>query len=167
MSQPIANLADGFLKVLWVPALTSTTAPTATQLTAVGTVDLSCYLTADGFSPGTDEQSITDDRLCSTQTYEQPGRYSDSLEIMYVFRAQDPSAADNKAYSTLARGVAGFVVVRWGLDYSTAIIAAQRVDVMPATCGIQKKQPPEANSVLKISQKIFITGSVQRNVAVV
>ena len=37
----------------------------------------------------------------------------------------------------------------------------------PVTCGIQRKQAPEANAVLKVDQKMFVTGPVERDVAVV
>ena len=37
----------------------------------------------------------------------------------------------------------------------------------PVTCGIQRKQAPEANSSLKVAQKMFVTGPVERDVAVV
>ncbi len=167
MIAPVSVLADGMVKVTWLAVLTSTTAPAITELNAASGVDLSCYLTADGLTTGNDEQAITDDRLCSTQTFEKPGRFSDSLELMYVYQPQLPAAADNKAYSTLVRATTGFVVIRWGKLYSSAYIATDRVNVYPAQCGIQREQPPEANSVLKVAQKIWVTGTVTRNVAAV
>ncbi len=167
MTAPISVLGDGNVKVVWVPTLTSQTAPTIVELNAASSVDLSCYLTADGLTTGTDEQAVTDDRLCSTQTFEKPGRFSDTLELMYVYQPQLPSATDNKAFTTLIHLTTGFVVIRWGKLYSGAFVAADRVNVYPATCGVQREQPPEANSVLKIAQKIWISGQVRRNVAVV
>jgi hypothetical protein len=167
MTQPVSNTADGNLKVLWVTTIADTSAPTVTELTAGTVIDLSCYLTADGFTPGTDEQVINDDRLCSTQTFEQVGRFMDSLQIAYVYRAQDVAGTDNKAFHTLKRGTAGYVVTRWGQTHSDAVASTDVVDVYPATCGQQRKNPPEANSVLRITQKIFVTGAVQRDVAVV
>lgn len=167
MTQPASNTSDGNLLVLWVPALVDPSVPKVTELTAAGVIDLTPYQTGDGYAPGTDEQSVTDDRLNSKQTYEKPGRFTDSLEIGYVFRQQEPADPDNKAFATLKRGAAGYVVSRWGMDSETAIAATQIVDVTPAQCGIQRKQPPEQNSVLKIRQKIFVTGAVERDVAVV
>lgn len=166
MTTPVSNLADGNVKVTFVPTLTSTTAPSAAELNGGTAVDLSCYLTADGYAPGVDESVITDDRLCSTQTFEKPGRYSDSLEMTYVFRQQDASGTDNKAFHTLAHLTTGYIVVRWGATYSDAFAATDVVDVIPVQAGIQRKQPPEANSVLKIMQKMFITNTVERDAVV-
>lgn len=167
MAAPVSNLADGMVKVMWVPAVTDTSAPTVAEANAVTGVDLSCYLTADGFTPGVDETVITDDRLCSTQTFEKPGRYSDTLTISYVYRAQDSAGTDNKAFTTLEHLTTGFLIIRWGADYETAFAADDVVDVLSVQAGIQQKQPPEANSVLKITQRMFITNAAQRNVAVI
>lgn len=163
MALPKSVPADGNLKVVWVPALADPANPKVTELTAAGVIDISCYLTPDGFSPGGDEQVVNDDRLCSTQTFERPGRFSDTLDIIYVHGDE----VDNAAYTTLKHLTEGFVVERWGKPYDTAFATADVVDVKPAQCGVQRKQPPEANSVLKCAQKMFITGSVERDVAVV
>ena len=166
MTQPASVPADGNLKVVWVSALADPANPTATELNAGSVVDLSCYLSADGYSPSTDEQSVTDDRLCSRQTYEQPGRFAEGLEVGYVYRQQDPLATDNKAFATLKHLTAGYVATRWGQDYEDAFAATDIVDIYPATCGRQRKQKPTANGVLTIMQKLFITGAVQQDVAV-
>lgn len=164
MTQPVSIPADGSLKVVWVPTIADVENPTQAELTAGSVVDLSCYLTADGFTPGTDEQTITDDRLCSRQTFEQPGRFTDTLEITYVHNPD--SAGNNVAYTTLPRGTTGYVVARWGVDFEDALATGDIVDVYPAKAGVQRKAPPEANSVLKTMQKIFVTGAVQRDVTV-
>jgi hypothetical protein len=164
MTQPSSVPADGALKVLWVPVIAITTAPTVAELTAAGVRDVSCYLTAEGFSPSTDEQAITDERLCSRQTFQRRGRFADSLDLSYIYNPN--SAADNLAYSTMSPSTLGYIVARWGLAYETAIVAAQVVDVHPAECGIRQKQPPTANTVFTAKQKIFIRAGVQRDVAV-
>lgn len=169
MTQPVpASIpADGSLKVLWVPTIADTTAPTVDELTAPEVVDLSCYLTDDGYRPNTDEQVAADNRLCSRQNYERIGRYTDQLDLTYIYRAQEPASATNKAFTTLKHRELGHVVERWGADYEDAVEAGDIVDVKPAECGVQRKQPPEANGRLRIMQKIFVRNAVQRDVAVV
>lgn len=162
--QPTSVPADGSVKVVFVPAIADASAPTVTELNAAGAIDLSCYLTADGLNMSTDEQTVTDDRLCSRQTFEQPGRFSDSMEVGYVYDPQNSTATEDLAYKTLKRGVKGFLVLRWGADYEADFAAGDVVDVVPVNWGIQRKQTPEANSVLKVMQKPFITASVQRDV---
>lgn len=169
MTQPVPTSipADGSVKVLWVPTIADTTAPTVDELTDTGVIDLSCYLTADGWTPGTDEQVSTDDRLCSRQTFERVGRFTETLEIMYVYQGQDLTATDNLAHATLRYQELGYIVARWGADYEDAIAVGDLVDVAPAECGRQRKQAPEANGRLKIAQKIFIRNTLQQDVAVV
>lgn len=164
MTQPASIPADGNLKALWVPVIAVVTAPTVAELTSGSVRDLSCYLTAEGLTPATEEQTITDDRLCSRQTYERRGRFQDSLDIAYIYNPT--SAGDNLAYSTMTPGTLGYIVLRWGVAYETAIAAAQVVDVLPAECGIRRKQPPTANGVFTVQQKMFIRSAVQRDVAV-
>lgn len=167
MTAPLSVLGDGNVKVTWTPTMADPTAPTATVLNGGTAVDLSCYLTADGLTTGADEQSVTDDRLCSTASFEKPGRYSHSMSLMYVYQPQLPAATDNKAQVTLAHLTTGFITIRWGKAYTAVYAADDIVDVYPVQCGKQIKQPPEANAVLKIAQKIFVTGITRENVEVV
>jgi hypothetical protein len=157
--------ADGNVKVMWVTAITNTSAPTALELNAASSKDLSCHLTADGFTPGLDEQTITDTRLCETETFEQPGRTSRTLALQYIDNSN--TALDNTAFSTLVPGTAGFLAVRRGKPYDTAFAAADKVDVWPVKAGKYSDLPPEANSVLKVAQKMFVTGRVIQRAAVV
>jgi len=164
---PTSIPADGSLKVLWVPTIATPSEPTITEATALTVVDLSCYITADGWTPATDEQVSTDDRLCSRQSFERVGRFTDSLSITYVFQGQEPAATDNKAQSTLRYKELGFVIARWGMDFEPDIEIGDIVDVYVVECGIQQKQPPEANGRQKIMQKLFIRSGTQRDVAIV
>lgn len=164
---PTSIPADGSLKVLAVPTVADPAEPTITELTALTVVDLSCYLTADGWAPSTDEQVSTDDRLCSRQTLERRGRFTDSLMVTYVYQAQAPDAADNKAQATLRAGELLFLAARWGMDYEPAVEVGDIVDMYVIECGIQQKMPPEANGRQKITQKLFIRGLTKRDVAIV
>ncbi|WP_026931227.1 hypothetical protein [Glycomyces tenuis] len=164
---PLSVSADGNLKVLWVPAIADTTAPTIDEVTALEVVELSCYLTADGWTPATDEQVSNDDRLCSKQTFEKRGRYTDTLSVTYVYQGQELTAEDNKAQATMQEGEAGFVVARWGADYAVPMAVADVVDVYTVECGIPVKQAPEANARLRIMQKLFVTNTTQRDKAIV
>jgi hypothetical protein len=151
--------------VLWVPTIADPENPTATELNAGSVVDMSCYLTGEGWQSSTDEQTVTDERLCSTATYEQPGRYSDTLTVGYVHNPTSPS--NNIAYTTLPRGTVGNLVTRWGVPFDQVRAAGDIVDVYPVTAGIQQKVAPTANSVLSATQKMFIKApGVQRDVVV-
>lgn len=164
MTLPVSVPVDGNQKVLWVTTISDTSAPTKAELTAASVVDLSCYITGGGFQNSLDESEIEDDRLCSRQTFSQPGKFKHGLTLMYVHNPT--SSANNKAYTTLTYKTTGYVVVRYGVAYDTAIDTADIVDVYPAKCGKQLKVPGENNSVHKVSQKIFITAEVEEDASV-
>lgn len=169
MTQPIPTSipADGSVKVLWVPMIATPTQPAFDELTDSTVIDLSCYLTDDGYSPAVNEQVSVDNRLCSRQTFERRGRFTYSLNIVYVYQGQDLALDDNKAFATLRPGELGYVVGRWGADYEDDIVVGDLVEVWPAECGEQMKQAPEANGRLRLMQRIFIRSSVAKDVAVV
>jgi len=150
--------ADGNVRVQWVTTIANTSAPTAAELNAGSSKDLSCYLTADGFTPGLDEGVISDGRLCETETFEQPGRAQRTLSLQYINNTN--TALANDAYSSLVPGTAGYIVRRDGKAYDTTFAAADKVEVWPVKAGKRSNLPPEANSVLRVTQKMFVTGRV-------
>jgi hypothetical protein len=159
--------ADGNFLVLVVPEIANTSAPTLAELNAGTVVDISCYLTAGGWKPSLSEQVITDDRLCSTQTYEKKGRSQRSLEVEYIDNTNSPNATEfNKAKDTLIPGSKHYLVTRGGMPYETALAATQKVSVRPVEAGEYNDMPPEANSVIKTGQKLFVTGETKTDVAV-
>jgi len=166
MTQPASIPADGNLLVKFVLSIANTGGPLAAEVNAASSVDLSCYLTGTGYAPSTDEAVIPDPRLCSRQTFEAPGRLTEQLMFTYVFNPASP--VDDLAYQTLVYLLNGFIVARWGIPFETAVVggSVQKVDVIPVKCGLQIKQPPEENSVLRTMQKMFVRGAVKRDVFV-
>lgn len=159
--------ADGNVLVKLVPAIADTSAPTLTELNGAGAVDISCYLTGGGYKPSLSEQVITDERLCTTQTYEQKGRSQRGLEVEYIDNTNSPNEAQyNKAKDTLVPGAEQYLVVRTGIPYTDALAAGQKVTIYPINPGEYNDMPPEANSVLKTGQKLFVRGGVKINVEI-
>lgn len=160
--------ADGNQKVILVPAIADTTAPKLTELNGGTVVDISCYLTGDGFTPSLSEQVVADERLCSKQTFEQPGRSQYGLDVVYIDNTNSPnSVTDNKAKETLVPGTAQYLVVRRGKDYSAALAVGDKVTIYPIKAGQYNEMPGAANEVLKLGQKLFVTADVKTSVAVV
>lgn len=167
---PTAVVSDGTMAVLWVPlaGLAVPASPTVAELTAVTVTNITGYLTADGFSTSSDEQTIADERLSTTQSFAQPGRYSRGVTVRYVYDQQAaPGDAENVAYETLKRSVQGFLVARSGIAYDTAFQGGDVVDVWPVTCGVQSKMSPEANSVNRVEQVMHVRNAVQTDVVVI
>lgn len=162
-----ASPADGNVKVVLVSAIANTDAPTVAEVTAVGSVDISCYLTASGLTPSLSEQVIADERLCSTQTFEKKGRSQRTLEVEYIDNTNTPDEdLYNLAKDTLVPGSKQFLVIRRGKAFDGALVATDKVTVYPIEPGEYNELPPEANSVLKIGQKLFVTGETKVSVAV-
>jgi len=154
------------VKLAWVPTIMDPDYPTVTELTAGTVEDLSCYLTDSGLNPNTTEDTITDGRLCSTQNFTRPGRESNTVGLAYVYNPE--SAADDVARLTLVNRASGYLVARWGTDYSAAFAAGDLVDVYPVQMGVQMKQPPTANTPLTIAQTAYVRApGVTRDVTVV
>lgn len=160
--------SDGNVLAKVLPAVADFNAPAVLEANAASAVDISCYLTSNGYSPSVDEQVTTDERLCSRQTFEQPGRVTNSLDLTYIDNTNASNeATDNKAKATLIPGSTHVLLVRRGIPYENALAAGQTVTLFPIKPGVYQELPPEANSVLKIMQKQFITGPVSRSVKLV
>lgn len=155
---PAGQASDGRGLVLFVPTIANPAAPTAAELTA-GTVKALTYsLVPDGFRHTTTENVINSGRYTLKQILELPGTVADTLEVQYV--------NGSPAETSLTEGILGFIVHRLGVPNETAPAASQKVDVLPIRAGVQRKVAPTANTELQKVQKLFITGPVQRDVAV-
>lgn len=165
LSVPISMDSNGTMLVLLVPAISNTAAPTIAEVTAGTVVDLSCYLTADGFSTSIQENTVEDTRLCTKQVFENPGDRNEQLELSYVYNTLD--ADEDQARIGLTAGVQKFIVARYGVDPEDAISVGDIVDVFSFRAGAQRKNTPARNSVHTITQKMFINDVVRHDVTVV
>lgn len=156
---------EGNVKVAVVLAIANTAAPTVTELTAGTVVDISCYLTGDGWAPSGSQNTVEDRRLCSKQIYGRPGRFTPTLELTYIQNPQ--SNTDNDAYDVLDPGTDMYIVERRGIDYNTAFAAGQKVTVHPVTPGEYREMPPEDESQIKMAQTMFYFADKKTAVAVV
>ena len=150
MAVPPGIIGDGMVRVVVLTAFTGTL--TATAFNA-GT-DITCHITSDGFNRAMNQDTVNDDRLCSTQSGEEPGRFNESLDLTYVWDQQ--GATDNLAYTTLTPGSKKFLAVRYGKAFTAAGVAGDKVDVIAFGAGRQGRNAVAANEKLKISQKLFI-----------
>jgi hypothetical protein len=161
--------AQGNETVIFVPTLAIPTAPTVAELTGASALNLGYALR--GFSPNSEQGTSEDIRLASTQTFENPGRVRKTLDdITYVYDPQAAAAAPmNKHYETLRLGVKGFMVDRRGIPATTAVIAAQKVDVYQVQLGDQRRvaiDPSAEGGKFEIIQKPFVVGLVREDATV-
>ena len=168
---PVGVKAEGNLSAVYVPTIAVVTAPTAVEVNAAGSLDISFFVTAGNFKPSGEQARGDDRRVGSKQTFEVLGREKSSIDdLIYI---ADPQAAaatpGNKAMELFQPNVVGFIVIRYGLDAETvAFAAAQKVDVWPIIFGAQNKsQLAENDEFAKITivQAVAVTGIVRKQVA--
>jgi len=168
MAEIPSTPSDGNVLTLLVPAIADTSAPTVTELTGGTAVDVSCYLTRDGFGMSVDQATITDERLCSTQVFGKPGTKTYSLTLTGIDNTNSPQeATDNLLVDTLIEGSQQYLVRRRGKAFDTPIAAADKVTVIPFQAGVKQDVAPEANSVIRSTWTGFVTADVQTEVEVV
>ncbi|GMA26200.1 hypothetical protein GCM10025864_39590 [Luteimicrobium album] len=139
--------SDGNTRVLLVPAIADETAPTVTELTGAGVVDISCYLTVDGLAATLDEAQISIDLLCSRVTRQEPGRVTPSLTFTGVDNTNTDYEDDfNELVDALTYLSIWYVVIRRGLPFEDAIAAGQKVTVLKGKAGMKQLVASEANS---------------------
>ena len=155
--------SDGNMLALLLPEVADLRNITAAEANAAGVIDLSCYLTSDGYNPSLDEQVISDERLCDRVTREARGRSTRGLDLTYIDNTNAADAANiNEAADTLTPGSKHVLFVRRGLPFEDEVVAGQTYSAYRIESGEQNELPPESNSVLKISQKQFVRDSAIR-----
>lgn len=147
---------DGMLKITWVATMVDPNVPKLTELAAVSSVDITCYLTKDGsFKDSFDQATFVDARACTSEDWELLGAIKCGLEdLVYVYTPQAAAAAaNNAAFEKLVPGSVGYFVVRRALAYQTANAVGQFVSVWGVTLGGRAEVGDTTNSVFKMKQK--------------
>lgn len=148
--------ADGNVKVAVATVVAGST-PTVAELTSA--VDISCYLTADGFAFSQEQATITDERLCSTETFNLPGRKSYTLTLTGIDNTNSELEDEyNEFVETLEEGTTRVIVYRSGLPFDEPFAAGQKVRLIPVNVGAKTEMAPEANSVLRSTINTFVSG---------
>lgn len=168
---PAGVKAEGNLKVAYVPTIAALATPTVTECTAAGCLDVSFFITGGNFKPSGEQARGDDRRVGSKQTFEALGREKSTIDdLIYIADPQAAAAvAGNKAMELFQAGVAGYFVVRYGLDAETVdFVAAQKVDIWPIVFGVQNKSALAENdefAKITIVQAVAVTGIVKKQVA--
>ena len=136
------RLADGNTKLVYVPDLANPSAPTVTELSDAGVLDLSCLVAQNNFQLGaTGEDAINDPALCATGNDSAPGRvnYEASMEF---FRWT--TTEEDKAWTTFTdKGIGGYLVQRIGKPVDQAFAADDEVQVYEVITGTPRLLTPD------------------------
>ena len=146
-----AALEDGMVKTVFLAEdPKDLTAPTVAELSAATVLDLSYYLTSDGFALEHSQESIEDDREGAAEAGEIPGRETYTGTSLKVIDNTNQVGSDNKplenaAVTTLTKGKQGTIVRRRGKPTDDAFAAGDVVSVFPVTIGIKSPIAHAAN----------------------
>lgn len=164
VSIPDSVLAEGNVKVVFVPTLASVTAPTAVALNAG--VDISCYLMAEWDGPTPTQNTGESRRFCSRESFQRLGRTTWAIPpLTYTYGPQDDAGEINAARDALAPDTEGYLVIGYGLDPAEDFTAGDFVDVFPVECGVQAKPARGADEFapLTITQTLAVTSTVSQD----
>jgi len=154
-------ILDGAVEVRVLTTFNGTTL-TAAAFTAG--VDITCDLLGDGLNRSMNENAVVIDRLCSRQTGENPGSYSESVELTYAWDPQ--SVLTTTAYATLVPYSTKYLAIRYGIAEGTPAVAGQKVDVVTTKPGQRQRVPVARNEESRVTQKQFIpAGGVVQDIA--
>lgn len=115
----------GEIKVWYVPTIASVAAPTTTEITA-GT-DLTAYLRRDGIQTPNPGTTIDSSDLGSLQNKSLPGSYGGDNVTIQAYRDD----TTDTAWTTLARGTSGYILVRRFGGSTTNAASSDKVEVYP------------------------------------
>jgi len=170
---PTGVKTQGAVKVSFVPTIASPAAPTNAEVIAAGSLDISCYLLADGLPRTVDNaKGNPPRRLCTTKQYEQLGSTTFSIgDIHYIVDPQGAAASTGmKAWEKLTPGTTGYFVVRLGIDpVATDWATGQFVEVWPVKLGNRMidGDPTDEFAEFFVTQAVAVTADRTERVALV
>lgn len=171
MAGAISNIPsspiDGNIATVLVPTVAGA-APTLAEINAASAVHASCYLTAGGFDLTLDQAGIDDERECSTEVYQQPGRKTRGLTITGIDNTNTALEEDyNALVDTLVEGQEIVAIRRRGKAFDAAFAAGDKVTVVWFKPGEKGEVAAEANSVQRATWAGFITRDALVDVEVI
>ncbi|OKI22203.1 hypothetical protein [Streptomyces sp. CB03911] len=147
-------ISDGKTRVVWLPSISSLTAPTAAELNAAA--DFTQRITPDGLKKDPTTASVDTGSIASRTDTEEVGRVKWDIEVTFKIGT---TPTDQLPYTTLTLGTHGFMVCRHDIDFETAFAAGQVVEVYPVACGQRARKAAAANEVSKFMSPMKLTAA--------
>ena len=159
-------------KWVFVPTLTSTTAPSLAELNAASALDITKMMFSSSARPAlSTNMARAPKRVGDGETYEFVGESQATVgEIRYSFNPQAAALSDGKkAFEKFPAGTTGYLVNRLGIDRDTDLAVGQFVTVYPVEFGPQHETPEGdgEGAEVAIVQPVAQTGPKSLNKAVV
>lgn len=157
-------------KWVFVPTIASQSAPTATECTAAGVLDVSLMLFESTGKPSENTNRPTKPkRLGDSVVYEQIGDVTFTGGTLNASFDPQSAALSNgkKAWEKFTAGTTGYFVRRLGLAIATDLTAAQFVDVYPVEFGtpMPTTEGDGETSEVAFQTEFAVTGPPTFNVA--
>lgn len=163
----------GAFKVSWVATMANAAAPTNAEVIAGTSLDISCFLLADGFTRTVStNKGNPPRRLCTRIQYEANGITTYSIsDLHYIVNPQGAAATTAMlAYEKLVPGTSGYFVARLGPDpVATDWAVGQFVEVWPVQLGDRMidGDPTDEFSEFFVNQSVAVTNARTERVALV
>lgn len=144
---------EEFTRIWWVTSIATKSAPTVAEIGA-GT-DISAFVPKDGLKVGSTNNKVKNDDITTAFMSEIPGSYGNALTLT-CFR-DDTTDTAWTLFQT--RNTAGFLVVRRMLAVTTAVIAAQKVEVYPVATGQPTIHDTAENERVKFGVDLMVSST--------
>ena len=149
----MARITSEQLTVWWLTTLSSTTAPTATQINAGN--NLSSQIPVDGVNLGGSRNNASQAMLGDAFVTEEPGTWGTSMEVTFVRDSGDGTGTFPWNVFAGAYKTTGFLVLR--RSGTGNAVAAQKVEVYPATTHEPQMLASAENEYSKFTVTFAIT----------
>lgn len=163
---PEGVTARGQIKLKAVMTIANPASPSlATEINAASSLDVSCFVYADGWSHTLEQNKVEAPlRLCTKRTSDKFGNAKFTLQdLMYVVDPQAAAASDGvKAYETLLPDLSLWFVERQGLNAETDdFTAGEFVNLHPVQLSSERDitgdPSDEANEFMVIHPMVYTT----------
>lgn len=139
-----AYLEDGRVKTIFVPTIANVKKPTIVELTT-DVLDLSYWLTSDGWKLTHSQDMIDDDREGAAAVGQIPGQEKYTDGTLQVLDNVNIKGETNDAVAKLVSGATGYIVRRRGKATDDPFAAGDVVSVFPVVVGIKTPVAHAAN----------------------
>ncbi|WP_346007294.1 hypothetical protein [Janibacter terrae] len=170
LNVPSGITAAGKLSLTVVPraGIANLDAITATEVNAVGAVNVSCVLQGDGYGRSTSESTGTGRRACEEYEYDIPGtKKTEFDQTRFVYDPQDPIAAVSIAYAALTEGEEYVLIERFGISGKQELVTGDIYSAYPVRLSIKEGLVPGGEGELEFYAQFRSTGSPARDKAIV
>lgn len=147
-------ILDGRVRVTWATAIANLAAPTVAELNAG--ITLEGLITPDGLNINVTTNGVPTSNLGSTFSTMRAGRKG--FDITLTFHHDSPT---DTAWNLFPYRTNGFLVVRMGIDKTTAYASTQQVKVYPLESAEPSEVPPAEDTTWDFTCAFFMTADPQ------